>query len=174
MTINKKIAEYSCRHSFWCFYGEIDRFSDHLELIQALYEASAGDHITLYINSTGGSVEIGESIINAINNTEAIVHAVVEAPCWSMAAFLALCCHSLEFKENTFLMFHDYNTSYIGKGNEITKMSNIEQLTTTANMKKWCSPFLTHSEINKILSGEDVYILWDDSKLSTRIKRHFK
>lgn len=155
-------------------YGEISQFEEYTTFITELALMQRDDSVALYINSPGGSVDIGASILNAIKYCPATVTAVVEAPSYSMASMIALGCHNLIMFKNTFLMFHNYSQITGGKGGELMSSmahgdANYHQLIVDT-----CYPFLSKSEINKIRRDQDVYIYDNDSSLPQRMKRHFK
>lgn len=170
----KKLYEMHRSHKIFTFYGPIEEFFDYEELLETLFNAESGDVITLLINSPGGRCDIGDAIVNAMQDSKAAIECIVESPSYSMAALIALCGHQLKLKENSFLMFHDYSTMYYGKGSEIALQSKAERDNFNVIMKKLCTPFLTDKECDKVLNGEDLYIKWNDKDLDKRIKRHFK
>ena len=100
-------------------YDSIEQFSTYDDFISDLSMLSENDAVALYINSPGGRVDVGLSIMSAIQNSNAAVTAIVEAPSYSMASVIALSCDSLIMMDNTFLMFHNYSTVHYGKGGEL-------------------------------------------------------
>lgn len=155
-------------------YDSLENFNDYIEFIEGLSTATENDIIMLYINSPGGRLDIGLSIINAINSTRASVKAVVEGPSYSMASIIAVACDSLIMLDNTYLMFHNYSMLRYGKGGEITDGLEHGNKHFITLMKNVCSPFLTKSELAKIHNDKDVYIYNNDASLEKRMKRHFK
>jgi ATP-dependent Clp endopeptidase proteolytic subunit ClpP len=65
------------------------------------------DDIEILINSEGGSVFQGLSIVNAIRNVNANVTAKIEGLALSMAGFLAVTCDRVEMSDFSRLMVHD-------------------------------------------------------------------
>jgi ATP-dependent protease ClpP protease subunit len=170
----KKMKEVSQIISEWVIYGGIDEFNPFSELIEALYSAQEGDYMLWKLNSPGGACDVGEALINAMRLSRAYVHCHVESNCYSMASMLALCGDGLSFNKNTYLMFHDYNTMYHGKGSEIVKHTDLEREMMHKMLQDWCCPFLTQKEFNSMMEGRDLYIRWDQKDLPARVKRHFK
>jgi len=160
-------------YSEWSIYGEIEDFAQFQALIQALYEAEEGDYMLWNLNSPGGACDVGQALIAAMARSKAYVHCHVEANCYSMASMLALCGDKLSFNRNTFLMFHDYSTSYGGKGSDIGKNVEFERQVYVSLFKEWCCPFLTDKEFTKMMNGDDLYLRWDDKTMPARLKRHF-
>lgn len=88
---------------------------------------------------------------------------------------MALCGSSLEIKEGSFLMFHDYSSGGgRSKGNEQFKHTEAYREVFAFRFNKLCQPFLTESECADVLEGKDLYIKWNDKNLNARLKRHFK
>ena len=63
--------------------------------------------LTLIINSFGGSVYEGLSIISALKNSAMEITAKIEGYCASMAAIIAMCCDKIIMAEHGILMFHN-------------------------------------------------------------------
>lgn len=168
------ISSKQVQATTWSFFGEIEEFRGYAALIKELYNAEDGDIITLNINSPGGRVDIGRSIITAMHHTKAVVHCHVESDSCSMAALIAVSGDSMTMSENTYLMFHNYSTGMYGKGGDLAKQMQYEQESIYTLFKAWCTPFLTMKEFTAMLAGEDIYIKDSDPTLAARIKRHFK
>ncbi len=62
--------------------------------------------ITLEINSGGGEVTSGFSIINAIEHSKAPIHTVISGEACSMAALVFICGKKRFMYENSCIMFH--------------------------------------------------------------------
>lgn len=160
--------------SVWSFYGEIEEFGGYSELIKTLYNAQEGDVLRLNINSPGGRVDIGRSIITAMHLSKAVVHCHVESDSCSMASLIAVSGDSMSMADNTYLMFHNYSTGMYGKGSDLAKQMQYEQESIYTLFKAWCTPFLTMKEFTAMLAGEDIYIQDSDPSVPARIKRHFR
>jgi len=155
-------------------YGSIEDFDYYLAFFANMATYGENDAVVLYINSPGGSIDVGLSIISSINACQAPVTAIVEAPSFSMASVIALACDNLVFMENTYLMFHNYSIGHSGKGAEfmLNTAHNDEHINRVFVMH--CSPFLTKAELKRIRNDGDVYIKDSDDTLSKRMERHFK
>ena len=134
--------------------GELQAPQYYTELFYTLRTAAETDLIYLHINSPGGDFNTGLQIINNMLASEAHVVTVLEARAYSMAAFIFLSGDELIVHDNCQLMFHIYSGSFAGKGNEqqaeIIAVSNwFEKV-----MERICMPFLSESEIGKILKGQ--------------------
>jgi ATP-dependent protease ClpP protease subunit len=158
----------------WTLYGAIDEFSHYKTLIAALKEAQEGDMIHLLINSTGGSVDVGMMIVQAMQSSKATVITNVVYPSYSMGAIIAVAGDYLTMQPHSFLMFHTYSTGMGGKSGDLIKLLSHDDESLKGMMQDICVPFLTKNELKKMHAGDDIYITAKDPTLSTRIKRHFK
>lgn len=149
--------------------GEIVEPQYYTELFYTLRSASETDLVYLHLNSSGGDFNAGLQIINNIQASEAHVVTVLEARAYSMAALIFLCGDELVVHDNCQLMFHIYSGSFAGKGNEqqaeVIAVSNwFEKV-----MRRICTPFLTESEIDRILKGSDLWM--DSDEIRRRLMR---
>ena len=96
MQPNKLISTDCGDHVLYEYYlvGSIGNPDDYIELCHALRSARQEDHFIIRINSGGGQVRSGNQIINAIQESEAIVVGFIEHDCGSMATFIFLACDS--------------------------------------------------------------------------------
>lgn len=170
----EKTLEVFTKTTEYALYAQFREFADFKDLFKTLATAGEGDQIILRLSSYGGRIDIGSVLIDHIKESPAEVHMVVDNPCYSMGAVLALCGDSLTMKPNTLLMFHDYSTFMSGKGNEIKRQLDCEHPLLHDKFRKWCKPFLTEKELKKFISGEDLYIRYDDATLKDRAERHYK
>lgn len=86
-------------------------------------------NLTFIINSFGGSVYDGLSIVSSIKNSGMRTTAKIEGYCASMAAIIAMTCDRIEMAEHGILMFHN---PYIEGVDNMTE-SEAEAMKKTAN-----------------------------------------
>lgn len=148
----RQISYYLC--------GEILAPQYYTELFYTLRTASDTDLIYLHLNSSGGDFDTGLQIINNMVASDARIVTVLEARAYSMAAFIFLAGDELIVHDNCQLMFHIYSGNFAGKGNE--QQAQVAALASWFEkvMNRICSPFLTASEVEKVINGGD---LWMDS-----------
>ncbi len=149
--------------------GKIQEPHHYTELFYTLRTANETDLIYLHINSPGGDFNTGLQIINNVRASSATVVTVLEARAYSMAAMIFLCGDELVIHDNCQLMFHIYSGNFAGKGNEqqaeVIAVGNwFEKV-----MSRICLPFLSESEIGKILKGSDVWM--DSDEIRRRMQR---
>lgn len=169
--MNEYIESVSVRYNL---YDDIENFDAYEEFIGNMMHYSSQDQVSIHINSGGGRVDIGGTIVNAIKTCKAYVTCIVEEPSYSMAAIIALSGDSLVMMPRSLLMFHNYSTYASGKGKELVMHVNNTDRHYNRMIQDLCSPFLTCSELKAIEHDQDVYIYPDDSNLKRRIMRHYK
>lgn len=155
-------------------YDEISDFEDYENFITDLAQMSENDTVALYINSPGGRLDIGTSLVRSIQQSRASTTAIIEGSSYSMASIIALSCSQLLMFSNTYLMFHNYSSVLMGKGQEMMTVARHEDESFQKLMVEICKPFLTKREINRIRKDQDFYIWDDDPSLEKRKERHFK
>lgn len=102
-------------------YGEIGKEVNANQFAQALAALdSQVDTVQMHINSPGGDVLSGLSIISAMRSMQAFIHVHVEGIAASMAAVIAVCGDRVSMQDYSKLMIHDPFFS----GTDKTKMSD--------------------------------------------------
>ena len=147
---------------------------EYFELLKLLNEAHPTDQLYLHLANFGGACHTGMMLAHAIRNCAATAIVIVEAPCYSMGAIIALSGLALVMRPGTFLMFHNYSTVESGKGGEVKAAVTEYSRHFVASIKYFCTPFLTTKEIKTLQKDEDIYIHADDPTLPNRLTRHFK
>lgn len=134
----------------------------YTDLLNTLRTAGENDMILLHLNTPGGNFDTGLQIINNISASKAHVITVLEARAYSMGAMIFLAGHELIVHDNCQLMFHNYSSSIIGKGNEQHAQVLAIGKWFEKTMSRVCHPFLSRDEIDSILRGEDIWMDSDD------------
>ncbi len=167
-------ASVISQHLEYRLYDEISEFSDYEDFIDDLAQMSSQDKVTLKINSGGGRIDVGHTIVQAVQSTKAYVRCVVAHASYSMASIIALAGDELIMMPRSLLMFHNYSTGYGGKGGELIQGALASDEYIKSIMSDVCTPFLTRDEMRKIAQDRDIYIKYNDKNLDIRIKRHYK
>lgn len=149
--------------------GEIGDPILYTDLLFTLRSASENDLILLHLNTPGGNFDTGLQIINNIIASDAHVITILEARAYSMGALIFLAGDELIVHDTCQLMFHNYSSALIGKGNE--------QQAQVLAISKWfekvmqhiCKPFLSPEEVERILRGEDIWL--DSDEIRRRLAR---
>ncbi len=131
------------------------------------YLGKSVDVITFRINSLGGSVLQGLSIIGAIVASPAKTVAIVEGIAGSMAGVIALSCQRVKMNDFARIMLH---APYMqdDEGNPVTKLTK-EEKASINHMKGMLSDLLTRrgksqDDIGKILKTDSWYTAQDALK----------
>ncbi len=140
--------------------GEIGAPIQYTDLLYTLRTASEVDIIYLHLNTPGGNFDTGLQIINNIAASPARVTTVLEARAYSMGALIFLSGDELIVHDTCQLMFHNYSSALIGKGNEQQAQVLAISKWFEKVMRNVCKPFLIDEEVERILRGEDI---WMDS-----------
>ena len=157
----RQISYYLC--------GEILEPQYYTNLFYTLRTATDTDLIYLHINSSGGDFNTGLQIINNVIASDARVVTVLEARAYSMAALIFLSGDDLIVHDNCQLMFHTYSGYFAGKGNEQQAEAVAVESWFEKAMARICVPFLSTSEIGRILKGSDLWM--DSDEIAHRLTR---
>lgn len=142
--------------------GEIGAPILYADLLYTLRTASKSDLILLHLNTPGGNFDTGLQIINNIGASEARVVTILEARAYSMGAMIFLAGDELIVHDTCQLMFHNYSSALIGKGNEQQAQVLAISKWFEKVMRQVCKPFLADDEVARILRGEDIWMDSDD------------
>lgn len=142
--------------------GEIGAPIQYTELLYTLRTASKSDLVLLHLNTPGGNFDTGLQIINNIGASDAHVVTILEARAYSMGAMIFLAGDELVVHDTCQLMFHNYSSALIGKGNEQQAQVMAISRWFEKVMRQVCKPFLTDDEVARILRGEDIWMDSDD------------
>ena len=142
--------------------GEIAAPIQYTDLLYTLRSAEKSDLILLHLNTPGGNFDTGLQIINNIVASEAHVITVLEARAYSMGALIFLAGDELIVHDTCQLMFHNYSSALIGKGNEQQAQVQAIGKWFEKVMRQVCKPFLAEEEVTRILHGEDIWMDSDD------------
>lgn len=144
------------QHSFYLYSG-IGEPSEYTEMIHTIRTAEPHDQIYIYLNSEGGHLDTGISLISAINETQATVTMVLDSTACSMAAILFLAGHQYIVHDFSMLMFHTFSGGVIGKSSDIDKQLQAYRRQFSLLMKKVCGKFLTADELRRLDNGEELW-----------------
>lgn len=122
--------------------------------------------ITMYINSGGGSVSDGFAIINAMEQSVAPIHTIINGQACSMAAMISVVGHKRSIFYNSYWMNHPLseggNGDYLQFIKDRTKfLIHLDKMTENL-LRKYTK--LTNLDIKKIENGE----LWLSAEESMR------
>ena len=85
--------------------------------------------IYLHINSYGGSVFAGLSIIDQIKENAIPIYSIIEGAAASAATMISVCCDKRFIKPNSYMLIHQLSSGFWGKMNEFEdEMTNLKEL----------------------------------------------
>lgn len=148
--------------------GRIEEPEHYVEMIHQIRTATQNDVIHIHLNTPGGMVSTGVQIINAIDNSEALVVTHLEGEVCSMGSLIFLAGHQMIAYKHSMLMFHNYSGGVFGKGHEQKAALDASEKWYAAIQDDICSPFLTKAEIKRIKEGQDLWLLPND--VATRLE----
>jgi ATP-dependent protease ClpP protease subunit len=134
--------------------------------------AGPGDTIYLHLNNSGGQLNTGVQIINAMQNSQARVVTILESLAHSLATLIFLAGDEMVVHDHCMMMFHNFRGGFGGKGQEVA--AEIEATITwfVTLAQDMYIPFLSQDEFNRIIRGED---LWMQSpEIRERLEHMFK
>jgi ATP-dependent protease ClpP protease subunit len=136
--------------------------SEYRDLINALYNAGEGDIFNIVINSPGGYLSSAMAIIEAINNTEALVRAIMVGECHSAASLIALKCHEIVLGQYSHMMCH--TADYVSGGNTHNVQAHANFSTSYINriIDDVYKDFLTETELSDLRKGAEVWLDYDE------------
>lgn len=149
---------FQFQHVHFYLSDEIGEPELYTEMIYRILMADANDVIYIHLNTTGGRLDTGVQLINAMQNSQARIVTVLDGMAYSLGTLIFLAGDDMIVNDHCIVMFHNFRGGIVGKGNEI-----ISELEATV---KWFSelakqlyvPFLSEEEFNRILKGEDLWL----------------
>jgi ATP-dependent protease ClpP protease subunit len=144
--------------------GPIEEPEHYTEMIHQIRSASQNDVVHIHLNTPGGMVATGVQIINAIDNSEALVVTHLEGEVCSMGSLIFLAGHQMVAYQYSLLMFHNYSGGVSGKGHEQKAALDASEKWYSSIQDTLCTPFLTKAELKRIKDGQDLWLLHDDIK----------
>lgn len=117
MTAYERIVNEEKNEASIRMYGFIGRDVDGNRMAQDIAELDKkATTIHIYINSSGGSVDQGLSVVSAILSAKAYIHAHVDGIAASMAAVITVAADKVTMQDYAKLMIHD--PFFTGKGSD--------------------------------------------------------
>ena len=150
-------------HHFY-ISGDIGPALHYIEMIHIIRSAAPTDVVHIHLNSTGGQLDTGIQIINAMNESKAHIVCSIEAQAYSMASLIFLSADSFIVHDNSILMIHNFSSGIIGKGNEQRLRLNALTDLFEKFAKPIYLPFVSEEEFDGVIDGKDIWFLTDEIK----------
>ncbi len=125
-------------------------------ILNDLSELTPEDSIKLRINSPGGLLNEGKSLINAIQNTGALVTTELLSDAASMAAIMFCIGDKRVIYESSSIMFHTFSSGYMGKGQEMESYTKHASKNNDAFFKAHILG-MSETEIQSMSDGKDFW-----------------
>jgi ATP-dependent protease ClpP protease subunit len=129
--------------------------------LQAVDSLSEGDLILININSYGGQLDGAIAIINAIQNTDAEVHASIEGVAASAASLIALASPSISVSPYATMMVHSATFGAFGKQSDVISHASFVDKQVRTLMHSVYKDFLTDKELEEVIMGKE---MWFDAE----------
>jgi len=144
-------------HHFY-ISGEIGPPNYYIEMIHIIRTASPHDCVYMHLNTTGGQLDTGIQIINAMRESAAHIVCSIEAQAFSLGSMIFLCGDDFIVHDNAMLMIHNFNGAMAGKGNE--QRLRLEAVTTLFDqfVRPIYIPFLSDEEFDSVIDGKDIWL----------------
>lgn len=129
--------------------------------LQSVDSLSEGDLILININSYGGQLDGAIAIINAIQNTDADVHATIEGVAASAASLIALASPSISVSPYATMMVHSATFGAFGKQSDVISHASFVDKQVRNLMGSVYKDFLTDKELEEVIMGKE---MWFDAE----------
>ena len=130
-------------------------------VLQGIDSLGEGDVVLLSINSYGGQLDGAIAIINAIQNTDADVHASIEGVAASAASLIALAAPSISVSPYATMMVHSATFGSFGKQSDVISHASFVDKQVRGLMNSVYKDFLTDKELEEVIMGKE---LWFDAE----------
>lgn len=149
---------FQFNHIHFYLSEDIGDPNQYTEMVYRILMASANDTIYIHLNTSGGRLDTGVQIINAMQNSPAKVITVLDGMAYSLGTLIFLAGDEMIVNDHCIIMFHNFRSGIIGKGNEITSQLEATVKWFSELAKQIYIPFLSEEEFNRILKGEDLWM----------------
>ena len=130
-------------------------------VLQGIESLGEGDVVLLSINSYGGQLDGAIAIINAIQNTDADVHASIEGVAASAASLIALASPSIGVSPYATMMVHSATFGAFGKQSDVISHASFVDKQVRTLMHSVYKDFLTEKELEEVIMGKE---FWFDAE----------
>lgn len=127
-------------------------------VVNMLYRAGEHDTVVFIINSPGGRLNGLQSLLDAVQSTNAKTAACIVGECHSAASIFALHCDVIDVGVNATMLCHNVSYGYSGKGSDV--LSHVEHISAISEklFRRTYKYFLTEKEIQEVLAGRELYL----------------
>jgi len=143
-------------------WDSLEVLSDLDEALMVLSLANEEDTVTLRLNCDGGSHNVGDALIMAMQACKCEVHVIASGRIASYGTFILLSADSFEISPFATIMCHAASFGSYGKQGAVKEHVMFEHEQCVKMIKHYYKYFLTESEITRLL--EEGHDLWMDAE----------
>jgi len=141
--------------------GALEDHTQVEDVITVLDLAEEHDRVTIYLSSPGGNVDVGNSIIHAMEKCRAEIYVVGSGSICSMAPFILFSADGFELEPYTSVMFHSISFGQYAEGVDVEKYAKFVNRKAKQMFTDRLEGFFSKEEIDNILDRKDE--IWMDA-----------
>ena len=141
--------------------GELVDHAQIEDVITVLDLAEEQDRVTIYLSSPGGNVDVGNSIVHAMEKCRAEIYVVGSGSICSMAPFILFSADGFELEPYTSVMFHSISFGQYAEGVDVEKYAKFVNRKAKQMFTDRLEGFFSKEEIDNILDRKDE--IWMDA-----------
>lgn len=150
-------------------HGEISHNADeYLEHFAVYHQAGPDDLIRLWIQSPGGSVDVGNQYIQHMKRCPATIVAVIGMGTASEGTAICLAADDWEVDEMSTFLVHGFSYGTYGHEAQVYNTATFNKKLNERSLRSTYSGFLTEEEILEALKGVD--LLFDGEELLDKLQ----
>lgn len=131
-------------------------------VVNMLLQANEQDIVIFKINSKGGMMDGLVSLLDAIDNTQAMTIADIVGSCHSAASILALNCDQCVVGRYAEMLCHEPRYGVGGKGSDnLSRIQHIRKISDKLIYESY-DGFLSEEEITSVLNGKEFFLDSDE------------
>lgn len=142
--------------------SDIHEPAEYNELCYKLSSASSAETFFIYLNTPGGMLDAAIMIVNALASSQATTVAVLSGTVASAGTIIALSCDEVLANQHLSFMIHNYSGGLVGKGHEMRAHQQFNDRELTSTFKTFYKGFLTETEIQEVIDGQDYWLNADE------------
>ena len=153
-------VQSSSVHHFY-ISGDIGPANYYVEMIHIIRTAGPNDIVYIHLNTTGGVLDTGIQIINAMKESGALIICSIEAQAYSMGSMIFLAADDFIVHDNAMMMIHNFSGGSFGKGNE--QRLRLDAVITLFDtfVRPIYVPFISEEEYDGVIDGKDIWLQSD-------------
>lgn len=163
---------FQFQHIHFYLSEEIGEPDAYAEMIHRILMANPNDIIFIHLNISGGRLDTGIQLINAMQNSQAKIVTILDGMAYSLGTLIFLAGDEMMVNDHCIVMFHNFRGGVVGKGHEITSQLEATVKWFTEMAKQIYIPFLSEEEFNRMLKGEDFWMR--SNEIRNRLEKMIK